>query len=517
MNFNFDFLKKTKKADLPITILLLLGIVIVINFLSYQIFYRLDLTKGGIYSISSASKKIVSNLEDIVNIKVYFSDNLTTQFISVKQDVADILDEYEAYSNGKVRVEFVDPGDDEEIKKELYLKGIPQLTFQVFAKDQAQTVNGYAGIAVEYGDQIEVIPAVKQDTSDLEYQLTIAIKKATSKEIATIGYVTSNKTADPSTEAKSALTALRELYNIEEVKLDENIISDDIKTLIIFGPKEGFTEEQLKKINSFIVRGGSLFVLLDGVVVNQSLLAQINSTNLDKFLEKYGVKVNKNLVADVRNGIASFSQGSMAFSVNYPFWPRITNDGFNKNISAVSSLENVIMPWASSIDIDESKVSRNDVAVLAFSSDKAWQLKDNFNIAPAMINNVNQASFNKFNLAVTVNGILNNVYSENENNKQFNGRMTVVADSDFATDNFFSNNSDNQNFFLNLVDGLSLDQDLINIRSKNVASRPIKEGLSDSAKATMRYLNIFGITVIVVSFGLVRYYFRRRSRFVDSI
>lgn len=515
-NFNFKQSKKLKKSDLSITILLLLGIVVVINFLSYQIFYRLDLTQGKIYSISAASKKTVGSLDDVVNIKAYFSENLPSQFIGVRQEVADILNEYQAYANGKIKVEFIDPGDDEDMKRELYMKGIPQLTFQVVEKDQAQTMNGYMGIAISYGDNTEVIPAVNQDTSNLEYELTTAIKKATAKDIATVGYVTSQKTLDPATEMKSNLQALSKLYNLKEVKLDGKDIASDIKTLIIAGPKETFTEDQLKSINKFLSKGGALLVMLDGVTVNQSLQAQVNPSNLDQLLEKYGIKMNKDLVADNRNALAPFSQGFMVFTVNYPYWLKITKDGFNKNSSMVASLENAVLPWASSVNVDTSKIDKNSVTTLAFTTNKAWESKDNFNISPT-VTSTGGANQGKYDLAVEVNGMVNNAYPDAGGDKQFNGRIIAIGDSDFASENFISNNPDNQNLFLNAVDNLSLGGDLINIRSKNIASRPIKDGLSDGAKAAIRYLNVFGVTIVVIGFGLIRYYLRRKSRFVDDI
>lgn len=515
MKFKFKSLKKIQKTDLSITIVLLIGIIAVVNFFSYQIFHRFDLTQGKIYSISAASKKTVGNLDDVVSIKAYFSSNLPSQFLSVRQEVSDLLKEYQAYSNGKIRVEFIDPGDDDEMKTELYMKGIPQLTFQVYAKDQIQTVNGYMGLAISYGDKTEVIPAIGQDTSDLEYQVTTAIKKATAKEIATIGYVTSNKTADSTSEIKAVYEAMGELYKIEQVSLDKKEIPSEIKTLIIFSPKESFTDDQFKTINKFLARGGSLFVLMDGVTINQSLSAQVNSTNLDKILAKYGINFNKDLIADTRNGLASFSQGYMTFAVNYPYWLRITSDGFNNNNSTVSSLENVIMPWASSITIDESKLSKENVTNLIFTTDKAWETKDNFNLAPAAVSAGSKTG--TYNIAVTVNGLVNNAYPEDGGEKQFNARITVVGDSDFATDSFVGGNSDNATLFLNLVDGLSLDQDLINIRSKNISTRPIKTDLSEGTKAAIRYLNVFGITAIVIAFGLARYYLRRKSKFIDEI
>jgi gliding-associated putative ABC transporter substrate-binding component GldG len=493
---------------------LILGILIVVNFLSYQIFLRLDLTQGKIYSLADASKKTAGNLTDIVSIKAYFSSNLPNEFITVRQEVEDLLAEYKAYSNGKIKIEFIDPGDNEEMKRDLYMEGIPQLTFQVLAKDKAQTMNGYMGIEIKYGDKTEIIPAVKQDTSDLEYQLTTAIKKATAKEIATIGYITSQKTLNPDSEFKTGLAALSELYNVKEITLNGKDIPSHIKTLVIAGPKDKFSENDLKAIEKFLSKGGSLFIMLDGVNVDQNMQTQKNTTNIDQLLSKYGIIINKDLVADTRNSIATFNQGYMSFSVEYPYWVRLTKEGFNRNNSLVSSLENVTMPWASSIDIDESKIDRNSVTNLAFTTDKAWENKDNFNISPTL-QNVNMTNQGKYTLAVEINGKLKNAYPD-ATNKEFNGHIIAVGDSDFASESFIRNSSDNQNLFLNLIDGLSLDSDLVNIRAKNISSRPIKD-LTDGEKAAIRYINVFSVTIIVVGFGLARYYLRRRSKFIDNI
>ena len=72
-------------------------------------------------------------------------------------------------------------------------------------------------------------------------------------------------------------------------------------------------------------------------------------------------------------------------------------------------------------------------------------------------------------------------------------------------------------FFQNLTDSLSLDGDLIEIRAKGISSRPIKSDLSETQKSLIRYLNVFGVTVLVIGFGLSRYYLRRKSRFVDDL
>ncbi len=513
--------KKIKKTDLSITLLLLLGIVAVVNFFSYQIFYRWDLTQGKEYSISSASKKTVEGLSDIVNVKAYFSANLPNQLYSLRQEVTDILDEYKNYSHGNLNVQFIDPGDDQQLQQELYIMGIPQLTFDVYAKDQRQMVNGYMGIAISYGDKTEVIPAVKHNTSDLEYQLTTAIKKVTSSKIATIGVLTSNGTADTQNRISAAYQALGKLYTVQNVDLsgDAPVIPDNVDTLLIVGPTEKFSEDQLKSIDEFVAKGKSLMVLLDGVTIGQGLSASANDTGLDGLLASYGIKFNRDLVLDKQSGVASFNQGYITFSTNYPYWPDVRSDGFAKDNSAVANLEDVVFPWASSIDLDQSKLGENaNGSVLVHTTANAWRVTSNFNVNPQAL--PSPTSPKEYDLAVMVSGQLPGAYAATSSPegeaRAPDSRIVVVGDSDFVSDNFAQGSPDNLTMFQNLVDILSLDEDLINIRSKVVTSRPIKD-LSDGGRAAVRYFNVFGLTIVVIIFGLLRYYMRRRSRFVDEI
>jgi len=496
--------KKINKADTSITALFLIGIIIVVNFLSYQLFFRWDLTQNKVYSISKVSKNTVGELDDIVNVKAYFSENLPGQLFSLRQEVEDILDEYQNYSNGKIKIEYIDPNDDEETQRELYMIGIPQLTFETYEKDKRELVNGYMGIAISYGDNTEVIPAVKQNTSDLEYQLTTAIKKVISDEIATIGILSSNGSASLENDLSVAYGELTGLYDVLPVDLsgEETQVPRQIKTLIIPAPKEKFSEIQIEALKNFVNQGGSVLALVDGVSIGEGLSATKNDLDFNNFLNEYGITLNTDLVGDLRSGTASFSQGFFTFSSAYSFWPKVTKDGFNQDYNAVANLENVVLPWASSISVDENKLSEDKVTVLANTTNKAWRVEDNFNVAPNSANNP-QGARQEYNLAISAK--VNDVSS-----------IIVVGDGDFVNNNFVQGNPDNLTFFQNLVDSLSLDDDLINIRSKIVSSRPIKE-LTDSQRAMYRYLNVFGITILVVFYGMFRYFIRRKSRFVDEL
>ncbi len=510
---------KFKKTDMSITAILIIGILIVVNFFSYGIFYRFDLTENKIYSISSATKDTLGELQDIVNIDAYFSKNLPSQLLGLRQEVEDILGEYTTYSGGKIKVKFIDPGDDKSMEKDLYYMGIPQLTFQVVEKDKQQLVNGYMGLAISFGDKKEIIPAVKRDTSDLEYQLTTKIKKVTASQAAIVGFLNSQGTASLNNGLSVAAGELKNLYTLREVALDDKDpkIADDINTLIIAGPTEKFNDDQLKAINNYLMQGKPLFVMLDGVNIEQGLSASVNDTGLNELLQKYGISVDENLVADQRSGMASFSQGFFSFSTPYYFWPKIIGSGFASDYSAVSGLESVILPWSSSITLDKDKLAKTKIVDLLVTTDKSWVEKDNFQIIPNKIVKPT-TGLEKHVLAVSAIGELKNAYFTEGQADTFQGKIIVIGDSDFVKDDFVKNNPDNLNLFLNLVDSLSLDDALISIRSKVATSRPIDDTkLDDAKRATLRYVNVFGVTIIVIIFGLARYYLRRRRRFVDDL
>ena len=507
-------MKKIKQhGEAYMALLSIIGIIILVNFFSYKIFARLDLTQNKEFSVSSVTKTTLRNLDDVINIKVYFSKNLPSKFISLKENVGDILDAYTNYSSGNVRVEFIDPTDNKDLAKTLYMKGIPELQFQVFEKDQMQLVKGYMGISIEYGSDYEVIPAV-QDTKSLEYQITLAIKKLTSGEIRKIGMLSGYGTLDEKSLG-DGLSKLKELYDVVDVDIaNVEEIDPSLKTFIIIRPEEEVAEEDLKKIDKFVTGGGNLLVLDEGVSIGDGLKATDKNDGLMKLLDDYGIKINNDMVVESKDnsGVASFNQGFFTFQTNYPYWPMISKDRFDQDNSAVSKLENVVLPWASSIDIDESKLGENhSVSYLAKSSIYSWIQSGQYDLNPQQT--FTPGKKHSSNLAVDVNAQFKSPYGIEDS---VFSRILVVGDSDFVTGNLLGM-ADNMVFFQNITDSLSLDSDLIEIRSKGITSRPLKTDISDGQKALIRYLNVFGITIIVIAFGLIKYFMRKRSRFVDDL
>ncbi|HEX2656817.1 MAG TPA: Gldg family protein, partial [Polyangia bacterium] len=104
--------KRTVAANAGFYLLAVVGIVVAVNLISTRLFTRLDLTEAKVYTLSPASKDVVKNLSDFVNVKAYISDTLPPELKSLSRYVRDLLDEYRSNSKGKFRFEAVDPGTD---------------------------------------------------------------------------------------------------------------------------------------------------------------------------------------------------------------------------------------------------------------------------------------------------------------------------------------------------------------------------------------------------------------------
>lgn len=506
MNILNKINKYKKNLSLGMSVIAVIGILIVLNFFSYQLFYRFDLTEQKDYSLSETSIKTARGIDDIVNIKVYFSKELPSQYIGLPQEVTDILDEYQNYSKGKIRVESIDPKDSSEIKNELQTKGIPELQFNVLEKDKYQVVKGYLGIVMSYGDKNEIIPVV-QDSNNLEYQITSNLIKLTSATMPVIGYVSSNGTLDAEKDISRAYKALNDLYEIKNVDLaGEGKIDENIDTLVIAGPKEKFSLDSQKLIDKFIMKGGSALFLLDPVKVDTDLTASKNDPGLDKMLESYGFKVKKDLVLDVSNGQASFNQGYMTFMMDYPYWVKVLKGGFDSNNPVTAKLETLVLPWVSHLEIINDIVKDNKISYLLKSTNRAWLQKDSLNLSPQQ--DYGSVKAGQYNLAVSNFGKFKSAFGRET---VADARIIVVSDSDFLKDNFIDSGN-GLAFFQNMVDSLSMDEALINIRAKGVTNHPILKNLTDNEKISLRYLNVFGVTVAVVGFGLFRYYSRRKNK-----
>ena len=150
-------------------------ILIILNIVSRNIFHRWDLTDNKMYSLSQSSKSVVEKIDDRFTMKIYFSENLPGEYGNNRRYLQDMLEEYAAYSKGKIHFEFFKTDDDEKMQEDAQKSGIQPVQLQVIENDNIAVKRVYMGMVFLYEDQRESIPLI-QTTTGLEYEITTKIK-----------------------------------------------------------------------------------------------------------------------------------------------------------------------------------------------------------------------------------------------------------------------------------------------------------------------------------------------------
>lgn len=539
-------LKKVRYGTNYIVLIVILAAILgVINVLSYRHFLRADLTENKQYTISESTKKVLAGLDDIVNIKVYFSKKLPPYLTTLTDQVQDLLEEYRTYAKGNLNLEFVDPASDPAMEQRLRFMGIPQVRLNVIERDQAQFTNVYLGMAILYGDNKEVIPAIT-DTSNFEYDLTSKILRVTSTEIKTIGFLSTPGGPDLNNQLKNIQSILQDHYSPRSIDLkNDEKIPADVAALVVVSPRE-LSEREKFLIDQYIMAGGKVLFFIDTIAMDERRLsASPLKSPLADMLEHYGIKVINELVLDRSNANASFQSGLFTISVPYPFWVKIARENFARDLPIVNQLESMVLPWASPLEILKDKTSGIQVSELFKSTKYSWTQKDFFDLSPKeqyfpppqemkerLLGVALSGKFKSFYAGKTIppkdepkkdgpehNKINSSKPPEGTQEKQSetiiteskDTKLIVVGNSRFITESFPAEFDGNRIFFLNAIDWFTIGDFLIGIRSRESTDRPLRV-ISEEAKTALRFINMFGVSILVGLFGLSRFYIRRRRK-----
>ena len=496
---------KNKKSILTY-ILLIAGVIVLVNFLSDRFFLRLDFTGDKQYTLSAATKEILGSLKQTVTVTAYISEELPPDFSKVRRDFKELLIEYSNRSNGNVVFEFINPNKDEASEQKAMQEGINPVMINVREKDQIKQQKAYIGAVLHYNEKKEIIP-VLQPGAAMEYSLSTSIKKMTVDNKPKIGFFTGHGEASLNSMAQ-VMQNLSVLYDIEPVNLKDSAANlDQYKTLVIINPKDTIPDTQLSKLDQYLSTGKNIYIAMNRVDGNfQTLAGTAVNTGLEKWLEAKGVRVNPSFIIDQNCGsvMVNQQQGMMSFqsSMRFPYLPLITKFVATP---ATKGLSQVILQFASPIDYLAVNKEVSFIA-LASTSDKSGTEN-----APVRFNISKNWQQQDFPLSgLTVAGYLSGKIVGSLSSK-----MIVVSDGDFPVNGEGQQarqiQADNLNFIVNAIDWLSDDTGLIDLRTKEVKSRPIDQ-MDDSKKAFLKYLNFLLPLILIVGYGFFRWQYRRNLR-----
>ena len=178
---------KSSASDFVLFVLIL----VLANIAGRKAFLRFDLTSQGSYSISPASRNTVKTLTEPLSVKVFFSDNLPAPYNGTAQYVKDILVEYKGAANKNFSYSVFNMNKPEN-QRIAQGYGLHQVQIQEVKNSEVGFKQAWMGIAVIYGDAIEVIDGITSDTG-FEYNLTTKISKMISQADTLAGLAEGDK------------------------------------------------------------------------------------------------------------------------------------------------------------------------------------------------------------------------------------------------------------------------------------------------------------------------------------
>ncbi len=518
-----------------ISIGLVLVILVAINVIASNFFFRVDVTEERLYTLSQGTEKIVKAVKTPVTIKYYFnkgSSQIPLLYKNYGKKIEELLQEYQNLNPEMITLELYDPApdsDEEEWAKKYGLTGI-----------DLGTESFTMGLVTVQEDKEKNIPFLDiRREKFLEYDITQLILQVSQAKESTIGIMSSLPVLgqEPNQMQKMQgqqaqpkwffVQELEKFFEIEEVKPDVAEIGDDISILMVIHPKN-LSELTQYAIDQFVLRGGQLVLLVDpsarvdpsaAAAARMGQQAQVNS-DFKKLFEHWGVKYeSKALVGDAVHGTPVQTQKG---TVNFFFWHSLTKSSFNQELIATKELENMLLVEPGGFTIDEK--SPFTLNSLIHSSNQAGKI-DSFMMRYAGPNDLNKKikpDGTTYNFAGILNGELTSAFEKRPEEKDDGGKdegekaqkskgkphmpksqgkakVLLITDVDFLADQFTVDKfqllgqvlsqpkNDNMAFFVNMVEFLGGADEMMQIRSRGRFSRPFTRFKDLERRAQTQY------------------------------
>ena len=497
INWKAIFKPSSVKADVKKShiLQLVLGLVIIIflNVIGYFFFARIDLTQEKRYTLSESSKKLMSNLEDIVFIRCYLEGDIPSEYKKLRNETKEMLDQFRAY-NPDIEYEFVDPNgfenakDKNEFYQRLFEKGFsPLLTTSTNNNSQVQQYI-FPYLEITYKGRTTIVPLISSKNGfssdgivnasieNLEYNLYTAIRSVATQQRGKVAFLYGHGEWQVE-NIWDFISSLNEYYTVDSISINEKLnaltervydsvnpnlvkIKNKFDCLVIAKPTSIFSYKDLYLIDQYIMHGGKVLWLVDPLLVSMdSLQTQANTfaisnfTGVDDILFRYGVKLNTNLVTDMQCAkipiVTGQYQNNTPQMTYYPwnFFPEISP---NSNHIISDKISPVKMEFASSIDTTNSPAKKT---VLLSSSNRTRVLNSPVNVSLQMLKQKQDASlFNSGakDVAILLEGEFSSAFKnrltpEMELNSQMAYKdfsdttaMIVIADGDVVRNDFMN-------------------------------------------------------------------------------
>ncbi len=546
-----------KNQNHSIKILIILTGLIIINILSYRLFYkRFDLTQDHRYTLSDETKNIVSKITDPMSIKVYLEGDFPAEFNRIQTETRQHLEELQAL-NDHINFKFINPKNK---TKELIKAGLQPSRLSVQEDGQVSEAIIFPWAVINYKGKTEKVnllsnavaasqeEQLQNSIENLEYAFSNGLQKVSAKKHKKIAVIRGNGELGD-IYLFSALKKLGEYYRLAEFTLD-SVKNAPQKTLeeltgydmaIIAKPTRGFTDEEKFTLDQFITNGGKTLWLIDKVyadidslMTTGKMLAFNRDLNLTDQLFRYGVRINYNITKDLYCSTIRLASGNTGKQTQYQdfpwlYYPLIIAHNDNP---VTAHIDPVRLKFPSTMDTLRNGIKKT---VLLKSSAFARPVGTPVEVA---LNEVSQkptkAYLNDGNqiFGVLLEGEFTSAYADRvqpfsskliRKKSEYN-KMIVISDGDVIANEVFRGEPTaldkdmmtglpygNLDLIMNSAQYLLDDSGILNLRAKKLKIRFLDKEKIYAKKQFWQMINLILPVLILLIFGFIFNYLRKRK------
>ena len=418
-----------------------------------------------------------------------------------------------------------------------------------FRNGSGVSETGCIGVVAEYGERFVTLPVQIEDIffnnyavtglDDIESTINSSIQTLITKPTQ-FGYVIGHGEKDLATDsgAPGFEAALSELYEIVTLDLTTDDIPASMKSIVINGPQNDMTEEELYKIDQFIMKGGNVLFLMEpcqevqqNTMYGAMTTYSENSVNLERLINKYGVSLEHSYVMDE----ACCESYHNTYGILELYWaPLLQKENMNSKNAITANLGNVVMLQTAPLTVEEKAGVKS--TVLVSSSDKAWtEQPDGLMLNPLMITPPeDESGLSKKTLMVLLEGNFESAFdqapvstsddeeaqgegdysiSNHLSKSRQSGKIIVAGSSQISTTQVFTEDASSgvALLLINAIDYLNGNEDLCKMRTKGVSINVLNT--ESKAKVTFwQMFNEYGLALLVLIAGLIAWRLRIKRK-----
>jgi ABC-type uncharacterized transport system involved in gliding motility auxiliary subunit len=483
----------------PLYLMLLAVIIFVtVNLVANRLLegHRLDLTEHHLYTLSEGTKQVLSALDEPLTVRMFYTEKTANGYPAIQnyaQRIKGLLKEYAALSQGKLRLEIINPEPFSEAEDLAVSQGVRGVAIDTAGKKL------FFGLTISNAlDNTQTLAFLTPDRQAfIEYDITRLIdrlRQAKRSKVGLLSWLPMRGTTQSLMAGKgpwAIYEQMDEFFDLDVLKVDVTEIPKDVNVLVVAHPSL-VSDQTLYAIDQFMMRGGSAIFLVDPYTEVEDVAEKRSS--LEPLLSRWGVRLDEQFVAgDVEAAIqvaAGEDVSSLGAAPNISWLLLKKPVNFNQRDVLTAQLNTMVMPSVGIVEpLEEAAVKLTPLITTgeaAFLVDKEKLLFSREN--PSLLLERPTPSENPLTLAARVEGIFKSAFSDKTGKEhlartQKPGRFIVVADTDFLRDGFWvqkqqafgatllTPSSDNGAFLLNAIDYLSGDSGLLSLRTRTTEDR----------------------------------------------